>query len=79
MDTSLIAFMNVQLELATSTFHRYMFDQVSWDARMFGLVGPRGVGKTTMVLQYIKENGKNRKMLYVSADHVYFSTHTLIT
>ena len=78
MDTSLIAFMNVQLELTTSSFHRYMFDQVSWDARMFGLVGPRGVGKTTMVLQYIKENSKNRKMLYVSADHVYFSTHTLI-
>lgn len=78
MDTSLIAYMNGQLELTTSTFHRYMYDQVSWDARMFGLVGPRGVGKTTMILQYIREQGQGRKIMYVSADHVYFSTHTLI-
>ena len=78
MDISLIAYMNGQLELITSTFHRYMYAQVSWNARMFGLVGPRGVGKTTMILQYIKEKGQGRKMLYVSADHVYFSTHTLI-
>lgn len=78
MDISLMTFMNVQLKLTTSTFHRYMYSQVNWDARMFGLVGPRGVGKTTMILQYIKENGEGRKMLYVSADHVYFSTHSLI-
>ena len=78
MDISLMTFMNVQLKLTTSTFHRYMYSQVNWDARMFGLVGPRGVGKTTMILQYIKENGEGRKMLYVSADHVYLSTHSLI-
>ena len=77
MDTSLIAYMESQLELTTSTFHRYMYTQVSWGARMFGLVGPRGVGKSTMILQYIKENREQRKMLYLSADHVYFSTHTL--
>ena len=78
MDTSLIAYMNGQLELTTSTIHRYMYDRVNWDARMFGLVGPRGVGKTTMILQHIKEHGQGRKMMYVSADHVYFSTHRLI-
>ena len=78
MDTSLIAYMNGQLGLMKSDFHRYMFDKVSWGARMFGVVGPRGVGKTTMILQYIKENADRCKMLYVSADHVYFSTHSLI-
>lgn len=78
MDTSLIAYMEGQLELIRSNFHRYMFNQVSWEARMFGLVGPRGVGKTTMLLQYIKEKRDGRKMLYVSADHVFFTTHTLI-
>lgn len=78
MDTSLIAYMNGQLELTTSTFHRYMYDQMNWDARMFGLVGPRGVGKTTMILQYIREHSQGRKIMYVSADHVYFSMHTLI-
>ena len=55
MDLSLIEFMEGQLKQITSTFHRYMNDKISWDSRMFGLVGPRGVGKSTMVLQYIKE------------------------
>lgn len=38
-----------------------------------GLVGPRGVGKTTMVLQYIKQNLKLDDTLYISADNMYFS------
>ncbi len=78
MDISLIELMESQLKLTTSTFHRYMYDRVSWESRMFGLVGPRGVGKSTMILQYIKENRDKRHMLYVAADHLYFSTHTLI-
>ena len=45
---------------------------------MLGLVGPRGVGKTTMFLQYIKEHQSEQNMLYVSADYVYFSSHTLV-
>lgn len=78
MDISLIEFMEGQLRQTTSTFHRYMYDQISWDTRMFGLVGPRGVGKSTMVLQYIKEHRDSRRLLYISADHLYFSSHTLV-
>lgn len=78
MDASLIEFMERQLKQTTSTFHRYMYNQVNWTARMFGLVGPRGVGKSTMVLQYIKEHRNDRQMLYVAADHLYFSSHTLV-
>ncbi len=78
MDISLIEFMEGQLKQTTSTFHRYMFDQISWESRMFGLVGPRGVGKSTMILQYIKEHRESRHMLYVGADHLYFSSHTLV-
>ncbi len=44
---------------------------------MVGLVGPRGVGKTTMILQYIKERN-SQDILYVSADDIYFSNHRLI-
>ncbi len=30
----------------TSTkFHRYMYHKINWDARMIGIVGPRGIGK----------------------------------
>ena len=40
-----------------SPFHRYTYDRINWDNRMLGLVGPRGVGKTTHFLQHIKESG----------------------
>lgn len=70
--------MEGQLEQVSSTFHRYMYGQVSWESRMFGLVGPRGVGKSTMILQYIKEHRNERRMFYVTADHLYFSSHTLV-
>ena len=78
MDNSLTAFMEGQLQQTTSTFHRYMYSRVSWHSRMFGIVGPRGVGKSTMVLQYIKENMDIHRMFYVSADQLYFSSHTLV-
>jgi len=77
MDIALVEFMEGQLKQTTSTFHRYMYSQISWESRMFGLVGPRGVGKSTMILQYVKEHWDKRQMLYVTADHLYFSSHTL--
>ena len=58
------------------SFRRYMYDKFPWESRMAGLVGPRGVGKTTMLLQYIKEHDA-RGILYVSADDIYFSNHRL--
>lgn len=48
-----------------------------WNQRMIGLVGPRGVGKSTIVKQYILSHEDRDKWLYVSADHSYFSTNTL--
>lgn len=78
MDIALVDFMERQLKQITSTFRRYMYDQISWESRMFGLIGPRGVGKSTMILQYIKEHRENRHILYVAADHLYFSSHTLV-
>ena len=35
-------------------FVRYLYDRIKWNGRMLGIVGPRGVGKTTMLLQHIK-------------------------
>ena len=58
------------------SFKRYMFGKFPWNSRMAGLVGPRGVGKTTMLLQYIKEQN-DTDILYVSADDIYFSNHRL--
>ena len=45
---------------------------------MIGIIGARGVGKTTMILQYIKERLDSKKALYVSADNLYFSENRLV-
>ena len=80
MDLTLIEFMKEQLSLISTDFKRYMYGKLPWEARLVGLMGPRGVGKSTMVLQHIKEQADDvqGKSLYVSADHSYFSTHSLI-
>ena len=55
-------------------FHRYLFSQIDWDARLLALDGPRGVGKTTMFLQHLKENPSDAESaLYVSADNLWVS------
>ena len=60
------------------SFLRYKYYELDWTHRVFGIVGPRGVGKTTMVLQYIKQKLSLQDSLYITLDHIYFSTHTLI-
>lgn len=67
----------ILLQNTTSDFKRYLYHKVSWDSRMTGIIGARGVGKTTMVLQYIKENLDHKKALYVSADDMYFGENSL--
>lgn len=66
------------LSLTPLDFKRYIYSDIPWGDRMIGIVGPRGVGKTTMLLQYIKENLDTNETLYVQADDIYFSNHTLV-
>lgn len=66
------------LQNTTTDFKRYLYEKVSWDSRMIGIIGARGVGKTTMILQYIKENLGSKKALYVSADDMYFGENRLV-
>ncbi|WP_339904826.1 AAA family ATPase [uncultured Cyclobacterium sp.] len=66
------------LQNTTTDFKRYLYDNVSWESRMIGIIGARGVGKTTMILQHIKEKLDSKKALYVSADDMYFGDHRLI-
>lgn len=44
---------------------------------MIGIIGARGVGKTTMILQHIKESLDSKRALYVSADDMYFGANKL--
>ncbi len=65
------------LQNTTTDFKRYLHEKVSWDNRMIGIIGARGVGKTTLILQHIKENLGSKKALYVSADDMYFGENRL--
>ena len=65
------------LRETSTVFHRYMYDKINWDARMIGLMGPRGIGKTTLVLQHIKEQLPRKESLYVQAEDFYFANHRL--
>lgn len=78
IDNSLIAYQNEQLRKTPNTFHRYMYDRLPWESRMFGLVGPRGVGKSTLLLQHLAQSPDRERSLYISADTLYLSTHTLV-
>lgn len=67
------------LEHINTDFKRYLFNEIAWKSRMIGVIGARGVGKTTLLLQYIKEKLDRQKTLYVSADDLYFSENSLFS
>lgn len=58
---------------------RYLYSSINWQLKSIGILGQRGVGKTTMMLQYIKEyyNGSD-EALYISLDNPYFQTISLL-
>lgn len=62
------------------SFVRNQMKEMLWDARLIGIKGQRGVGKTTFLLQYIKLYlfEKLDEVLYVSLDDLWFSEHKLV-
>lgn len=65
------------LDYTDTAYVRYLHDRIDWSARMIGIVGPRGVGKTTMLLQHIKLYHSVKDTLFVNADDIYFAEHRL--
>lgn len=62
-----------------TSFHRYLYNQISWEARQLMIKGARGVGKTTMLLQRIKEHfGLSERALYASCDNMWFTDNSLL-
>lgn len=60
-------------------FKRYLYGKINWNARIIGIKGARGVGKTTMLLQHIIESYANiDKTLYASLDDLWFADHSLL-
>lgn len=59
---------------------RDKMNEIHWDSRLVSIVGAKGVGKSTLIKQYLKKNYGigNRRILYCSADTVDFSVRTLL-
>lgn len=59
---------------------REIANTIHWNAQLISIIGAKGVGKSTLIKQYIKQNYEpgDRRVLYCSADTVDFSTRTLV-
>lgn len=59
--------------------HRFLYDEIDWSQPLIGIKGQRGVGKTTLMLQRIKEiDPTGEASFYTSLDNLWFADHTLI-
>ncbi|MDR1416841.1 MAG: AAA family ATPase [Prevotellaceae bacterium] len=59
-------------------FVRYLMPQIHWEERLSGIIGARGTGKTTLMLQYIRQNLDSTKAFYVTLDDLYFAKNRLV-
>jgi len=67
----LIELSNLYFSLPTPSFKRYLFSQIDFESKLIGILGQRGVGKTTLIRQIAQHYAlDNAKMLYISADNV---------
>lgn len=67
----------IKLSLTPMSYVRSFHDKINWNNRLICIMGQKGVGKSTMILQHIKNYDNLDETLYVSADNMYFSGHTL--
>lgn len=74
---SLYRSFKLQLEHTSTAFVRYLHDHIAWESRLIAILGARGVGKTTLLLQHIKLYEKLEEVLFVTADDFYFTKHRL--
>lgn len=59
---------------------RTIMNEIDWESRLLSIKGPKGVGKSTLMRQFLKINypAGSRKALYCSADSIYFSRHSIL-
>jgi predicted AAA+ superfamily ATPase len=63
-----------------TSFKRFLWEKVNWNNRLIAISGARGVGKTTLLLQYIREhlNTAPDEVIYVNLDDLFFSKNSLV-
>ena len=74
----LFRYQDALLKTVNNKFRRYLLGSIEWDERMIGIKGPRGSGKTTLILQHLKYDFSDKKSaLYLNVEHPWFLTHGL--
>ena len=67
------------LSKKTPTYERDLLNTINFNNRIIGIVGAKGVGKTTILLQYMKrQNLSSDEMMYISVDHPLMSSTTIL-
>jgi predicted AAA+ superfamily ATPase len=67
-----------KIDFINLDFKRSLMNEIQWESRLIGIKGARGVGKTTLLLQFIKEHLPiNELTLYVSLDNIWFAENKL--
>jgi uncharacterized protein len=67
------------LDFVSLDFKRFLYEKIDFKQRLIGIVGPRGTGKTTLLLQHLKElNLPLAQGLYVSMDDIFFAENKLV-
>jgi len=76
----LFQFSASRINQVDTSFKRYLWDEINWGNRLIAITGARGVGKTTLLLQYIRENLNDvtDEVIYANMDDLYFSRNSLI-
>lgn len=78
MRTLVARYRNILKNVDTS-YVRNIHSTIPWNDRLIAILGARGVGKTTLVLQHIKLYEDVDTTLFIYADDLWFSTHSLVT
>ncbi len=74
--TPLAAALDRRIEETEVAYHRPLYFELDWDERLVCIKGAKGTGKTTMMLQFLKEHPEVlNKSFYVSLDSLWFSNH----
>lgn len=75
---SLMTVYHRRLAMTDMRFKRFLHQRINWNTRLIGIRGARGVGKTTLLLQHIKETFSNADdALWISLDNIWFTSHSL--
>lgn len=69
---------SVLLDRTNLDFSRYLYQEIDWSDGLIGIKGARGTGKTTLLLQYLKQlDIPINQKLYLSLDDIYFTDHRI--